>query len=47
MEWCNSRLPNACPELILTCPGYFTGEGIGTIYIPIKYCAECGRKLGK
>ena len=37
----------SCPELILTCPDYFNGEGIGTIYIPIKYCPECGRKLGK
>ena len=37
----------SCPELILTCPGYFNGEGVGTIYIPIKYCPECGRKLGK
>ena len=34
------------PELILTCPGYFNGEGVGSIYIPIKYCPECGRKLG-
>lgn len=37
----------ACPELILTCPGYFNGKGVGTIYIPEKYCPECGRKLGK
>lgn len=37
----------AHPELILTCSGYFNGEGVGTIYIPIKYCPECGRKLGK
>lgn len=36
-----------CPELILTCQGYFNGEGVGTIYIPIKYCPECGRKLSK
>ena len=35
------------PQLILTCEGYFYGEGIGNIYIPIKYCPECGRKLGK
>lgn len=34
------------PELVLTCPGYFNGEGVGSIYIPIKYCPECGRKLG-
>ena len=26
--------------------GYFNGEGVGSIYIPIKYCPECGRKLG-
>lgn len=37
----------ACPQLILTRPGYFNGDGVGTIYIPIKYCPECGRKLGK
>lgn len=35
------------PELVLTCKGYFNGEGVGTIYIPIKYCPECGRKLGR
>lgn len=35
------------PELILTCKGYFNGYGVGTIYIPIKYCPECGRKLEK
>lgn len=35
------------PKLILTCKGFFNGEGVGTIYIPIKYCPECGRKLGK
>ena len=34
------------PELILTCEGYFGGTGVGSIYIPIKYCPECGRKLG-
>ena len=37
----------ARPTLILTCPSYFDGECVGTIYIPIKYCPECGRKLGK
>lgn len=37
----------ARPQLILTCEGYFDGDGIGTVYIPIKYCPECGRKLGK
>lgn len=35
------------PQLILTCEGYFGGDGVGTVYIPIKYCPECGRKLGK
>ena len=25
----------------------FGGNGVGTIHIPIKYCPECGRKLGK
>lgn len=34
------------PQLILTCNGYKNGKGVGTIYIPIKYCPECGRKLG-
>lgn len=37
----------ATPELILTCPGYFNGDGVGTIHIPIKFCPECGHKLGK
>lgn len=37
----------ASPVLILTCDGYFDGEGVGNIHIPIKYCPECGRKLGK
>lgn len=37
----------ATPQLILTCKGFFDGDGVGTIYIPIKYCPECGRKLGK
>ena len=37
----------AQPELILQCPGFFDGDGVGTIYIPIKFCPECGRKLGK
>ena len=37
----------ATPELILTCNGYLGGNGVGTIHIPIKYCPECGRKLGK
>lgn len=37
----------ATPQLILTSKGYFEGIGVGTVYIPIKYCPECGRKLGK
>lgn len=36
----------ASPVLLLTCPGYFNGYGEGAILIPIKYCPECGRKLG-
>lgn len=35
------------PELCLLCPGYFDGDGVGTIIIPINYCPHCGRKLGK
>lgn len=35
------------PQLILKCKEYFNGNGTGVIYIPIKYCPECGRKLGK
>lgn len=37
----------ACPNLIITDTNFFGGNGIGTLYIPIKYCPECGRKLGK
>ena len=37
----------SCPKLILTCPGYFNEEGVGTIYVPIRYCPMCGKKLGK
>lgn len=36
----------ASPQLVLTNPHYFEDQGIATIYIPIKYCPECGRKLG-
>ena len=35
------------PVLAMTCSGFFQGDGIGTIYIPLKYCPECGRKPGK
>lgn len=34
------------PKLILTCQNFFQSGGTGTVYIPIKYCPECGRKLG-
>lgn len=37
----------AQPQLCLKCPGYFSGNGIGTIFIPINYCPHCGRKLGR
>lgn len=39
----------ASPELIIKDKSYFGSDkdGIGTIYIPIKFCPECGRKLGK
>lgn len=37
----------ASPQLVLTNPHFFNDPGIATIYIPIKYCPECGRKLGK
>lgn len=26
--------------------GFFDGDGCDTIYIMIKYCPNCGRKLG-
>ena len=35
------------PVLLLTSEKFFGGDGTGTISIPIKYCPECGRKLGK
>lgn len=37
------------PVLILKDRSSFGIEdiGVGTIYIPIKFCPECGRKLGK
>lgn len=34
------------PMLALTKQGYFGGDGVGTVYIPINYCIMCGRKLG-
>lgn len=37
----------ASPCLIITDKKFFNGDGVGTLYIPIKYCPECGRKLGK
>lgn len=43
---------SSCPKLIITDDTFFSiwgdgKDGIGTIYIPIKYCLACGRKLGK
>ena len=35
------------PQLSLMSVGYFDGQGIGTINIPINYYPHCGRKLGK
>lgn len=37
----------SCPNLIITDTSFFGGDGVGSLYIPIKYCPECGRKLGK
>lgn len=34
------------PEMIIKEEGFFDGDGCGTIYITIKYCPNCGRKLG-
>lgn len=34
------------PQLVVTDITAFEGTGIGCIYIPIRYCPECGRKLG-
>lgn len=35
------------PVMLVSQKGFFDGEGVGTIYIPINYCPYCGRKLGK
>lgn len=37
------------PMLIITDKTFFgeNDDGCGTLQIPIKYCPECGRKLGK
>ena len=39
------------PQLIITSKNVgqmlFGKDGIATIFIPIKYCPVCGRKLGK
>ena len=35
------------PILVLKCPKYYDNEIDGAIYIPIKYCPMCGRKLGR
>lgn len=37
----------SCPNLIITDTSFFGDDGIGALCIPIKYCPECGRKLGK
>ncbi len=39
----------ASPELIIKDKSCFGSEedGVGTIYIPIKFCPECGQKLGR
>ena len=39
----------ASPVLILKDKSCFgpDDDGVGTIYIPIKFCPECGRKLGR
>lgn len=35
------------PVMLVSQKGFFDGEGVGTIYIPINYCPYCGRKLGE
>lgn len=35
------------PMMLVSQKGFFDGEGVGTIYIPIDYCPYCGRKLGE
>lgn len=39
----------ASPVLIIKDKSCFGSEedGVGTIHIPIKFCPECGRKLGR
>lgn len=41
----------ANPELIIISHKFFPEligtDGVATIYIPIKFCPDCGRKLGK
>lgn len=40
----------ATPELIITSKdlaGYLWNNGVASLYLPIKYCPICGRKLGK
>lgn len=34
------------PVMIIKEEGYFNGDGCGSIYITIKYCPNCGRRLG-
>lgn len=35
------------PMMLVSQKGFFDGDGVGTIYIPIDYCPYCGRKLGE
>lgn len=40
------------PELVILDRSFFQKHyndpsGIGTVYVPIKFCPECGRRLGK
>lgn len=38
-----------CPKLIVTDKTFFgeNDDGVGTLYIPARYCIYCGRKLGE
>ena len=41
----------ATPEMIITMPRFFPDligtDGVASVYIPIHYCPNCGRELGK
>ncbi len=43
----DNRIIGILPEVTEGMEWIFNGEGVGVIYIPIKYCPECGRKLGE